>query len=128
MNLVEKERLDHICRLLEITERECHHELLLFVKNLQDLGANPFPYIVSVLPHPLPKKVVKGEHFVLMDLLDSALPRQGRSGTPYPARSSTFGRGGSQACSPSEKKEEGQAGEGSRQRTRGFCGLDESRN
>ena len=62
---MEKARLDHICRLLEITRRECHHELLLFVKNLQDLGANPFPYTVPVLPRPLPSKVVKVEHFVL---------------------------------------------------------------
>ena len=70
---MEKARLDCICQLLEITERERHHELLLSVKNLQELGVGLFPYIVPVLPHPLPKKVVKGEHFVLVDLLKSFL-------------------------------------------------------
>ena len=60
--------------MLEIIEREHYHELLLSVKNLQNLGANPFPYIVPVLPRPLPREVVKGEYFVLADLLKS-LPR-----------------------------------------------------
>ena len=64
-------RLDCIYRLLEITKRERHHELLLSVKNLQDLGATPFPYIVPVLSRPLPNEVDKGEHFVLAYLLRS---------------------------------------------------------
>ena len=64
-------RLDCIHRLLEIREREHHHGLLLFGKNLQDLGVKPFPYIVSILPRPLHSEVVKGEHFVLADLLNS---------------------------------------------------------
>ena len=68
---MEKARLDCIRRLLEIAERECHHELLLSVKNLQDLGSNPFPYIVPVLFCHLPSEVVKGKHFVLADLLKS---------------------------------------------------------
>ena len=66
---MEKERLDRISRLLEIIERECNHELLLFVRNLQELGTSPFPYIVPILPYPLPVELVKGEHFVLVDLL-----------------------------------------------------------
>ena len=70
---MEKARLDHIRQLLEITERERHHELLLSAKNLQDLGVSPFPYIVHVLPCPLPSEVVKGEHFVFADLLKSLL-------------------------------------------------------
>ena len=37
----------NISRLLEITERE-RNELLLLVKNLSELGSNPFPYIASV--------------------------------------------------------------------------------
>ena len=41
------------------------------MKNLHDLGGNPFPYILHVLPRPLPSEVVKGEHFVLTDLLKS---------------------------------------------------------
>ena len=57
---VEKARLDHIRRLLEITEREHNYELLLFAKNLQELGANPFPYIVSILPRPFVKEACQG--------------------------------------------------------------------
>ena len=71
---MEKIRLDCICWLFEIIEREFNHELLLPVKNLQELGASHFPYIVHVLACPLPSEVVKGEHFVIMDLL-KLLPR-----------------------------------------------------
>ena len=66
---MEKTRLERISRLLEITERERKHELLLFVKNLQELGASPFPYIVHVLPCPLPIELVEGGHFILVDFL-----------------------------------------------------------
>ena len=66
---MEKARLDHISQLLQITEREHNHELLLPVKNLQELGASPFRYIMHVLPRPLLAELVKGEHFVLKDLL-----------------------------------------------------------
>ena len=65
---MEKARLDRISRLLKITERERNNELLLSMKNLQELGANPFPYIVPVLLGPLPVELVKGENFVLADL------------------------------------------------------------
>ena len=68
---VEKARLDRIKRLLEITEREHNHELLLFAKNLQELGPNPFPYIVHVIPRPLLEELIKGEHIILHDLLKS---------------------------------------------------------
>ena len=68
---MEEARLDRIYRLLKITERERHHKLLLSVKNLHELGAGSFPHIVYVLPRPLPSKVVKGEHFVFVDLLKS---------------------------------------------------------
>ena len=71
---MEKARLDCICRQLEIIKRERYHGLLLFVKNPQDLGASPFPYIVHILPRPLPNEVVKGRNFVLADLLKS-LPK-----------------------------------------------------
>ena len=63
--------MDHIRRLLEITERERNHELLLSTKNLQEIVANPFPYIVPVIPLLLPKELIKGEHFVLADLFKS---------------------------------------------------------
>ena len=47
----------NISRWLEITERE-RNELLLSVKNSQELGSNPFPYIAPVIPHPLPGEVI----------------------------------------------------------------------
>ena len=58
----------NISRLLEITERE-HNELLLSVKNLQELSFNLVPYIAPVIPCSLVGESVKGEHFVLADLL-----------------------------------------------------------
>ena len=71
---MKKARLDRISRLLEIIERERNHELLLPMKNLRELGASPFPYIVPILPCPLPFELVKGEHFVLANLL-KLIPR-----------------------------------------------------
>ena len=68
-------RLGRINRLLEIIEKEHNHELLLSVKNLHELGASPLPYIVLVLPHPLPSELIKGEYFVIADLL-KLLPRR----------------------------------------------------
>ena len=55
-------------RLLEVTERE-HNEPLLSVKNSQELGSNPFPYIAPVIPRLLPGEVVGGEYFVFADIL-----------------------------------------------------------
>ena len=60
----------NISRWLEITERE-NNELLLYVKNLQELDSNLFPYIAPVIPRPLPIEIVRGEHFVHVDLLKS---------------------------------------------------------
>ena len=54
----------NISQLLEITERECS-ELLLSMKNSQELGSSPFPHIAPVIPRPLPGEVFGGEHFVL---------------------------------------------------------------
>ena len=65
VNWVKKASLERIRRLLEITEAERNHELLLSVKNLRELGANPFSYIVPVIPCPLPTELVKREHFYL---------------------------------------------------------------
>ena len=56
-----------------MTEAEHNHELLLYVKTLRELGASPFRYIVTIIPHPLPIELVKGEHFVLADLFNSIL-------------------------------------------------------
>ena len=72
--------------MLEITERE-HNELLLSAKNLQELGLKPFslhgpclPYIALVIPYPPPEEGVKGEHFVLADILKSILGSSSQAG------------------------------------------------
>ena len=70
----------NISRWLEIIERE-HNELLLFVKNSQELGSSPFPYIAPVIPRPLQGEVVRGEHFVLHDLLKSISGSSSQAGS-----------------------------------------------
>ena len=70
----------NISRLLEISERE-HSELLLLVKNLQKLGFSPFPYIAPVIPRLLPGEVVRGEYFVLVDLLKSNSSSSSQAGS-----------------------------------------------
>ena len=69
----------NINRWLKITEME-RNVLLLSVKNSQELGSNPFPYIAPVIPRPLPREVVAGEHFVLYDLLKSILDSSSQAG------------------------------------------------
>ena len=78
---MEKARLDRIKQLLKIIERERNHEFFLSVKNLQELGAIPFPYILPVIPRPLPKELIKGEHFILADLLKSNPGRSSQAGS-----------------------------------------------
>ena len=58
--------------MLEISEKERHHEILLTVKNLRDLSRNPSHYILSVIPHPLPIEIEEGKHYVIADLLNLA--------------------------------------------------------
>ena len=70
---VEKASLECIRQFLKIIKEERNHDLLLSVKNLQELGANPFPYIVPIIPRLLPVELVKGEHFVLANLFKSFL-------------------------------------------------------
>ena len=70
-----------IRRLLEINEGERNHEFLLSMKNLGELGANPFPYIVPVIPHQLPAELVKGEHFTLANLLKSIPSSSAQAGS-----------------------------------------------
>ena len=52
-------------------EAERNHELLLSVKNLRELGASSFRYIVLVIPRRLPAEPIKGEHFVHADIFKS---------------------------------------------------------
>ena len=81
VSCVEKASLERIRWLLDIIKGEWNHELLLSVKNLHELGANPFPYIVPIIPLPLPAKLIRGKHFVLADLLksNSGISSQARS-------------------------------------------------
>ena len=69
VNWVEKAGFKKIQKLLEISERERHHEVLLTVNNLCELICNPSSYILSVIPRPLPAEVVEGEHYIVADLL-----------------------------------------------------------
>ena len=80
MNWVEKSSFKKIQRLLEVSEREWHHEILLTVKNLHELSRSPSTYIIPVIPCPLPAKIVDGEHYVIADLLNLA------SGSSSPAK------------------------------------------
>ena len=79
---VEKASFEKIRKLLEIFERERHHEVLLTLKNLGDLSRNLAPYSIPVILSPLPTKIVEREHYVIADLLN-LLP-----GSSSPARES----------------------------------------
>ena len=72
MNWVEKASFKKIQKLLEIFERERHHEILLTERNLHELSHSPSPYILPVIPRHLPTEIVEGEHYVIVDLLNLA--------------------------------------------------------
>ena len=78
---VEKANLECIRRLLEITEGERNHQLLLYVKNLRELSVIPVPYIVPVIPRPSPVELVRGEYFTLADLLKSIQASSAQAGS-----------------------------------------------
>ena len=42
-------------------------------RNLRELAACAFPYIILVVPRSLPTKLIEGEHFVLADHCKSSL-------------------------------------------------------
>ena len=67
---VEKESLEKIHRLLEISKQERHYEVLLTPKNLADVRRNPASYSLPIIPRPLPSEIVDGEHFITIDLLN----------------------------------------------------------
>ena len=70
VNWVKKASFEKIQKLLEIYERERHHEVILTLHNLNDLSRNPAPYSVQVIQCPLPIEIVEGEHYVTADLLN----------------------------------------------------------
>ena len=85
---MEKAGFGKIQKLLEISEREWHHQILLTMKNLRELSHNPSPYTLPVIPHPLPTEEVEGEHYVIADLL-TLIP-----GSLFPAQASETEVGG----------------------------------
>ena len=56
--------------MLEISKLEQHQEVLITLKNLDDLSRNLAPYSVPVILRPLPTEIVEGEHYVTADLLN----------------------------------------------------------
>ena len=42
------------------------------MRNLYELSCNPSPYILPVIPRPLPIEIEEGEHYVIADLLNLA--------------------------------------------------------
>ena len=69
MHWVEKASLEKIRRLLEISEQLRHYEVLLTLKNLDDVRRNSTPYSLPIIPCPLPSEIVDGEHFITADML-----------------------------------------------------------
>ena len=72
VNWVEKASFKKIYKLRKISERERHHEILLSTRNLRELSRGPSPYIIPVIPRPLPTEIVGGEHYVIVELLNLA--------------------------------------------------------
>ena len=68
MKWVEKSSIEKIRRLLEISERERHYQVLLTRENISAVRRNPAPYTLPVIPRSLPSNVVEGEHFVIADV------------------------------------------------------------
>ena len=68
MKWVEKSSIEKIRRILEISERERHYQVLLTRENIAVVRRNSDPYTLPVIPRPLPSNVVEGEHFVLADV------------------------------------------------------------
>ena len=68
MKWVEKSSIEKIWRLLEISERERHCQVLFTRENISAVRNNPARYTLPVIPRPLPSNVVEGEHFVLADV------------------------------------------------------------
>ena len=89
VNWVEKAGFKKIQKLLEISEWEQHHEVLLTLKNLCELIRNPSSYILPVIHCPLPAEVVEGEHYVVTDLL-TLVP--GSSSTAQTSKAEVVGR------------------------------------
>ena len=67
---MERASFKKIQKFPEISKLERHHEILLTGRNLCELSRNSSPYIILVIPRPLPTEVVEREHYVIVDLLN----------------------------------------------------------
>ena len=79
---MEKASFKKIQRLLEISEWERHHEILLTAKNLHELSRSSSSYIIPFIPCPFSVELMEGEHYVIVDLLNLA------PGSPSPTKNS----------------------------------------
>ena len=68
MKWVEKSSIEKSRRLLEISEREHHYQVLLTRENISVVRHNPAPYTLPVIPRPLPSNVAEMEHFVFANV------------------------------------------------------------
>ena len=68
MNWVEKSSFEKIRWLSYISEQERHYKVLLTPDNISAVRRNPTPYTLPVIPLPLPKNIVEGEHIVIANL------------------------------------------------------------
>ena len=106
MHWVERASFAKIRRLLDISEQERHHEVLLTMYNFHDLSRHPSPYSVPIIPRPLPSKIMEGEHFLTADLL-SLIP--GGSSPARETKSEATGRElviSTQSAQPSSTSED----------------------
>ena len=113
MKWVEKSRIEKIRRLLEISERERHYQVLLTRENISTMRHNLALYTLPVIPRSLPSNVVEGEHFVIADVWrlvsgsasssrDPVIEASSRvQGARSALRSSTSSSGGSGSSSSS---------------------------
>ena len=84
-----KASFKNIKKLLEISEQERHHEMLLAVKNLREFSRNPSPYVLPVIPRPLPSEIEEGEHYIIVNLLN---PAPGSSSLAQTSETEVVGR------------------------------------
>ena len=86
---MEKTGFKNIQKLLEISERERHHKILLTVRNLHELSRNRSHYILPIIPRPLPTDIEKGKHYFIVDLMNLA---PGSSSPAHTSETEAVGR------------------------------------
>ena len=101
MKWVEKSSVEKIRRLLEISERERHCQVLLTSENISAVRRNSAPYTLPVIPRPLPADIVEREHFVIDDSRRLASGGAGSSRDPVVKASSQVQGAGSASRSSS---------------------------